>query len=183
MGFTPFRDGDIHSMIHSHNEQISTEIRNLDNSYILRTSPTELEQFFLAKARIEPLVLRADEYHIEEQRSIQVDARHDPNRFVFPGDRSHHIPGTQLTIAIPFEGDATLWRIRPSSWSSSGYPEIDLRGNMVVYQYQFADDAANPQRFKEEIDRAVTSLKNAAESAAPPPLEENRRPSVPGATA
>jgi hypothetical protein len=108
--------------------------------------------------------VRVDEYHIDEQRSIQVDARLDPNRFVFPGDRSHHIPGTQLIIAIPFEGDQMLWRIRPSSWSSSGYPEIDLRGNLVVYPYQFADDAANSQRFKEEIDRAVNSLKKAVDT-------------------
>jgi hypothetical protein len=109
-------------------------------------------------------VLNVDEYHIEDDRSIHVDARLDPNRFIFPEESSYHIPGTQLIVAIPFEGDSTLWGIRPSTWSSGGYPEIDLRDNLVLYTLQFADTAADPQRLKGEIERAVESLKDAAET-------------------
>ena len=117
-------------------QKLTSEIRGLENSYVLRTSPTELEQYYLAKAHIEPLTLRADAYHIEDQRSIQVDAGCDQNRMFFPGDRPYHIPGTQLTIAIPFEGDPTLWKIRASTYGQSGYPEIDVRGNLVLFPHQ-----------------------------------------------
>ena len=127
MSFTPFRDGDTFSTFRGHIERLTQEIRGLENSYVLRTSPTELEQYFLDKALIEPLTLHTDDYHIEDQRSIQVDARRDPNRMFFPGDTPYHIPGTQLAIAIPFEGDQLLWKIRASTWSLSGYPEINLR--------------------------------------------------------
>ena len=164
MSFTPFRDGDTFSTFRGHIERLTQEIRGLENSYVLRTSPTELEQYFLDKALIEPLTLHTDDYHIEDQRSIQVDARRDPNRMFFPGDTPYHIPGTQLTIAIPFEGDQLLWKIRASTWSLSGYPEINLRGNDVLLTHQFADDAANPTKLKEEIDRQVASLKNAVEN-------------------
>lgn len=164
MSFTPFSDGDTFSTFRGHMEKLTQEIRGLENSYVLRTSPTELEQFYLNKALIRPLVLDVDGYHIEDERSIQVDARRDPNRFFFPGDRPYHIPGTQLTIAIPFEGDPLLWKIRASTYSLSGYPEINLRGNVLLLAHQFADDAANPTKLKEEIDRQVASLKNAVEN-------------------
>lgn len=164
MSFTPFRDGDTFSTFRHQIEQTEQEIRGLENSYVLRTSPTELEQYYLDKVHIEPLTLHTDDYHIENQRSIQVDARHDPNRMFFPGDRPYHIPGTQLTIAIPFNGDPMLWKIRPSTYSSGGYPEIDLRGDVLLLTHQFADDAANPVQLKEIIDRHVTSLKNAVET-------------------
>jgi len=83
---------------------------------------------------------------------------------VFPGDRTRHIPGTQLTVAIPFDGDPTLWNIQPSSFSSGGYPEIDIRENLVLMLHQFADAAANPGRLKGEIDRQVSALQGAVET-------------------
>jgi hypothetical protein len=164
MSFAAFRDGDTYSAFQSHIAKLTQEIRGLENSYVLRTSPTELEQFYVDKSHIEPLTLHVDDCHIEDQQSAHVDARRDPNRVFFPGDSPYHIPGTQLTIAIPFEGDPMLWKIRPSSWSSGGYPEIDLRGNLALLTHQFADAAANPSELKEEIDRHVQALKNAVDT-------------------
>jgi hypothetical protein len=135
------------------------EIKNLENSYVLRTSPVELEQFFLDKAHVEPIVLHAEAMCIEDQRSVQVDAKRDPRRTFMPGDnRPYYIAGTQVTITIPFDGDPALWRIRPSSYSLSGYPEIDLRGNQMMLTHQFADDTADGAKIKTEIDRRILCL-------------------------
>ncbi|HWD40372.1 MAG TPA: hypothetical protein VG944_16100, partial [Fimbriimonas sp.] len=161
MGFHPFRDGDVFSTFQNHMARLIEEIRGLENSYVLRTSRAELERFFLDKAQFEPLTLHTDDYHIEDQRSLQVDARLDPGRAFFPGDRPYHIPGTQLRIAIPFDGDPTFWRIRPSRYISGGYPEIDVSGNLILLTHQFADDAANPAKLREAIDRHVAALKDA----------------------
>jgi hypothetical protein len=145
-------------------ERLKIEIRGLENSYVLRCSPTELEEHYLDQALIEPLKLHIDEYHIEDQRSVQVDARRDPNRIFFPGDHSHHIHVTELTIAIPFEGDQNLWKIQASTYSLSGYPEIDLRGDTVLLRFQFADDAADSNRIKQEIDQQVRRLGDAVQN-------------------
>lgn len=161
MAFTPFGEGDSYSVFRNHIEKIKQEIRGLENGYVLRTSPTELEQHFLGKALVEPPALLADQYFIEDQRIKQVDARRDPNRFFFPGDRPYHIPGTELTVAIPFEGDPSLWKVRPSTYSVSGYHEIELRDGLVLLRIQFADDAADPARLKREIDEQVRRLDDA----------------------
>jgi hypothetical protein len=161
MPFTPFSDGDVFAAFRGHMAKITAEIRGLENSYVLRTSPTELEAFYLDKAHIEPLVLHTEDFYIEDQKSTSVDARHDPNRFFFPGDKPYHIPGTQLTVAIPFDGDANLWKIRASTYSLSGFPEIELRENLVLFRHKFADDAAHPEKLRQEIDRKVDSLRQA----------------------
>lgn len=150
-------------MLRYHIENVTTEIRGLDNNYVLRTSPAELENYYLDKASVDPLVLKVDELCIEEERSIHVDARHDPNSIFFPEDSPYHIPGTQLTIVIPFEGDKTLWRLRASTRSNCHYPELTIRDNLLVLLYQFADSNPDPQRHKQEIDRTVTTLTNAVD--------------------
>ena len=44
MSFAPFRGGDTYSTFQNHIAKLTQEIRGLENSYVLRTSPTELEQ-------------------------------------------------------------------------------------------------------------------------------------------
>jgi hypothetical protein len=163
MGFLPFRDANVFSAFQTQIEKLLAEIRGLENSYVLRASSTELEQYYLGKAHIEPLRLRTDECCIDDQRSIHVHARLDPNRVFLPGDDPNHIPGTQLVVAIPFEGDPELWRISPSRCSTSRYPEIDLRENLVLITHQFADGAANSDKIKAEIDRSIGTLMKVAE--------------------
>jgi hypothetical protein len=73
---------------------LTAEIRGLENSYVLRTSPTELEKHYLERAHCEPLTLHVDDCFIhEDPRSVKVDARLDRNRFFLPGDRPDHVPG------------------------------------------------------------------------------------------
>ncbi len=112
MESTPFSDDDVFSAFGNRMQQLTAEIRGLENGYVLRTTPTELEQFYLDKARFEPLTLHTDDYHIEDPRSVEVDAR-------------LHIPGTQLTIAIPFEGDSQ--RLMRPGWCL-GVSQVEFSG-------------------------------------------------------
>src|SRR3954471_9573451 len=138
MAFTPFTNGETNSTFRHHLETVVKEIRELENSYVLRTSPTELEQHFLKKTLIEPLNLQVADYHIEGEKSVQVDARYDRNSIFIRGDRPYTIAGTELRIAIPFSGDETLWKLRPSTFGLSGYPDIELRADMVILPFRFA---------------------------------------------
>src|SRR5262249_22947762 len=142
MGFMPFRDASAYGAFQNHREKVRNQIRDLQNSVVLSMAPSELEVRFLKDALIEPLVLHADQLHQLDKRTILVDGRMDPNSFLFPGDHIPHISGTLLSVAIPFEGDEELWKIQPSS-SLSGCPEIDVRGDVIVLHYEFADAAAS----------------------------------------
>jgi hypothetical protein len=71
------------------------------------------------------------------------------------------VPGTRLDIAIPFEGDPMLWRVRASTFSVSGHPEIDIQQGKIVFTVEFPDDSADSQQLKSQIDRNIRSWADA----------------------
>jgi hypothetical protein len=145
------------------------KICELQNSEVLGTAPCELEARFLKDALIEPLVLHTDQLHQLDKRTILVDGRMDPNLFYFPGDRIPHVSGTMLSLAIPFDGDKELWKIQPSS-SRSGCPDIEVRTDVIVFHYEFADSAAANEakaaELRRRIDSHIESLKSNVEALA-----------------
>ncbi len=90
----------------------------------------------------------------------QLDVSHDFRRGVFLGERAI-VKGTSLEIAIPFEGDPMLWKIQASTFSMSGYPDIEIRNNEVLFNVSFPDDSADPDRLRADIERNIKSLSDA----------------------
>ena len=160
MKIYPFRDGDTFTTFSNLTKNISNEIKSLDNDYVMNASMTELEEHYIAKATIDPLVLHKEDYHIEEKIQIQKDVSHDFSRAIFPGERAF-VPGTKLKIAIPYSGDKGLWKIQPSTYSLSGYPEIEILADRIIIEIEYADDSANAENIKSQINREISSLYNA----------------------
>ena len=160
MGTRPFRDGDTFATFRALVEGTVREIDSLDSEYVLKASPTELEEYYVSKVTVTPLSLDAHNHYIEGQKGTQLDVSHHFDRVAFPGDRIV-VKGTTLHIAIPYSGDRNLWRIRPSTFSLSGYPELEIRDDVVVFACTFPDDSANPERLKAEIQNNIKSLADA----------------------
>jgi hypothetical protein len=156
----PFGEGDAHSTFRLHMDKLKAEIDALDNDYILKASPTELEQHFIEKGYIQPLVLHSDGMYIEGQQGVSIDVSHDFRRAVFPGEKVF-VQGTKMDIVIPYEGDPILWRLRASTYTLSGYPDISIGDSRIVISFQFPDDAADPKRLKADVDHVVKSLEEA----------------------
>lgn len=156
----PFSDGDSFSTFGNLVEKVIAEINSLDNEYVLKASPTELEKYFVEKVLILPLVLHEDKRYIKNQTGTQIDVSHDFGRIVSRGERAV-VKGTRVDIAIPFEGDQNLWRIRASTFSLSGYTEIEIQNNEVVFSVSFPDDSADPNSLRTEIERRTKSLVDA----------------------
>lgn len=156
----PFREGDSSATFRNILDSVTAEIKALENEYVLKASETELEQYYIEKAIIEPLTLYSDQQYIENHSGTQIDVSHDVRRAVFSGERAE-VRGTKIDIAIPFEGDPMLWRLKASTWSMGGYPEIDVRNGEILFSISFPDDSVNPDQLKADIDRNIKSLEGA----------------------
>ncbi|MCK9385609.1 MAG: hypothetical protein M0Q15_13400 [Nevskia sp.] len=156
----PFRDGDTFAAFRNIIDSVVNEIKSLENGYVLKASEAELEEFYTEKALIDPLVLHSDKQYIKNQSGTQIDVSHDFRRAVFPGERAV-VRGTRIDIAIPFEGNPMLWKIRASTWSSGGYPEIDVKNGEIILSISFPDDSANSDQLKSDITRSIKSLEDA----------------------
>jgi len=160
MGTRPFRDGDTFATFRALLERTLREIDSLESEYVLKASPAELEDYYISKVTVTPLSLDADNHYIEGQKGTQIDVSHHFDRVVFPGERAI-VKGTTLDIAVPYSGDPNLWRIRPSTFSLSGYPELEIRDDVIVFTCTFPDDSANPERLKGDIKSNIKSLADA----------------------
>lgn len=156
----PFSDGTSIIAFENLVEKVIAEINSLDNEYVLKASPTELEKYFVEKILILPLVLHEDKRYIKNQTGIQMDVSRDFLRAAYSRERIV-VNGTKVDIAIPFEGTPDLWKIRASTFSLSGYPEIELQNNEVVFSVSFPDDSADPNNLRAEIERLTKSLVDA----------------------
>ena len=153
----PFHDGTSSSAFGNLQRNILEEISQLANEYIAKASIAELEEYFINKCTINPLILHADEYHIENTSSTQINVYSSIDRAIFPGDRAS-VQGTRVDVAIPFEGAPKLWRLRASTYTVSGYPNIEIRDNLIVIKYSFPDDSPDPARLKQQIQRDIATL-------------------------
>jgi hypothetical protein len=163
MKIYPFNDGDTFATFRNIVDKVSQEIQALENEYVLKASLTELENYYIGKVIIHPLVLHTEQYYIENQSGTQIDVSHNFRRAVFPGQRAI-VQGTRLDIAIPYDGDSILWRIRASTFSLSGFPEIEILDDTIVLTVSFPDDAADPNQLKADINRNIKSLADAVKN-------------------
>jgi hypothetical protein len=177
MRIRPFRESDTFDTFRNIIDRVTGEIQSLENAYVLKASPTELENYYVERVLIHPLVLHTNQYYIEGQEGTKIDVTHDFRRAVFPGERAE-VQGTRLDIAIPYEGDPLLWRIRASTFSLSGHPEIEVRDNVIVFTVSFPDDSADPVQLKAEIESEIESLTDAVRNLGRD--VENHNKSAPG---
>lgn len=160
LNMQPFREGDTYATFRNLVESVTKEINALENEYVLKSSPAELEKFFIDKVVIDPLILHPDNRYIKDQYGTKIDVTHDFRRGIFAGE-SAVVKGTKLEIAIPFEGDPFLWKLRASTFSMSGYPDIDIHNNEIVFSITFPDDSADADRLRTEIERYTKSFVDA----------------------
>ncbi len=158
MTFIPFDDGDAIIYFRSLIDSVVAEISNLEPEYVLKASSTELEEYYVSKLPIEPLVLHPDRQYIVDQRQTGVDVSHERNRFVPEGERAV-VSGTRLEIAIPFEGDPRLWRLCPSErYDNLRFQPIEITDNNIVLRLLFPNDTAQSTIIRNNIKVTIARL-------------------------
>jgi hypothetical protein len=150
MAQRPFNNTDSHTAFRSLLKTTLDEIRELEADYVLKASATELEQFYVTKVSINPLVLHADQRYIDNERRVNLE-RNDYGRMITVG-------GTLIRIAIPYEGDKALWHVRPSTYGLS-YPELEFGSAEIAILYTLLDgDSGAAERMKSDVDRDIGTL-------------------------
>ena len=73
----PFRDMDTFFFFDEVIQEVITKINSLNNEYFLKASPTELEEYYIDKILIKPLILHSNDHYIKNQTGIQIDVSND----------------------------------------------------------------------------------------------------------
>jgi hypothetical protein len=153
-----FSNGDIFSTLHAHTEAVKKKIQTIPSNTVLNASEHDLVQSLVEEFRLNVPIVKDDEIHIADSGEAQVDVSGDPMRRFFSDQHSGPIlvPGNKTVIAVPFEGDAGFFRIRPQSYTLNP-PRGTVKNGEIVLTYLRADQ--NAEAIKHDYQRTVASIK------------------------
>ena len=133
-----------------------SEINSLDENRILRTSEQELCNYFIEKYKID--AIQIDELNIQVDTG---DAEIDVSRimeYIAYGDPGPvYVTGTRVAFYIPFTGDSQLFKLRPSTFSSS-VPRARVTSGEIVMVYE--EPPATFPRIQETFTADLKKLKD-----------------------
>jgi hypothetical protein len=122
----------------------------------LKSEPVEqLAEEIVKKFDINVPIL--DEASIQPaRREVDIDFSRDPTRRAYYSGRGGVEKGTEISISVPFQGDAEVFRLHASSHTME-YPRGSIGPSMIVFRRQGANlDAA---RVRQEFDEWLAAIK------------------------
>jgi len=114
-----------------------SHVDGIDSNSLLNTSVDDLCDSITDAFSIAPIRILDDQITVK-QDDIQVDVSQDRRRYIRDTGKPFYVPGTKITFFVPFEGDAGLFRCRPSTLSSV-LPEAVVSGHELVMSYERTD--------------------------------------------
>ena len=107
---------------------LAKEIRDLESNYLLNVSEEDLVKWLVDKHRIRLPMIRNEEIHVADQG--------ETNRIFSDFGVPVIVPGTTVSIGVPFDGDAALFQVKPNTFLSSGGPSAEIIGSEIRLTYE-----------------------------------------------
>jgi hypothetical protein len=148
----------IHDVVHAQRQGTLKAVEQLSPEAILTRNPDDLLADLVGRFRLNVPTLDRQaivQLPIEE---VDVNVAGDFRRPFLDSNRPHYIKGTAIRIAVPFEGEAILFKYGVSPLNSPIPGEI--RGDTVVLSHiaEHPDSAAVRREFESNLDRIQSML-------------------------
>lgn len=149
-----FSTHDLSGVLQNAVQQMRQEVESLEGNRLLNTAPEDLKNYLVQKYRVEPIILRRDQWFADHQET-QVDVRYDQSRWIRDTSRPVMVPGERFEVRVPFEGESELFYAQPNAWSSSP-PRAIVEKNELVLRYDSPSDS--PRDIRPLVDRTLTEI-------------------------
>jgi len=150
-----FSKYDWFSVQENQNNQLTTEISQMDGNRLLNTAVDDLCDYFEEKYRVNVPILKESDI-TADQKETQIDVSGDRLRVIRDRSRPFYVAGTEIEITVPFDGDTEVCNIRPTSFTLSP-PSADIRGNCLIIRVQGIN--LQSDRVRADIDEAISEIK------------------------
>jgi len=151
-----FSKADLHAVIQNQRALAAKEVDALLPDKVLNTPLEDLVTYIVEKQGIEALVLDDAQAQVG-QRDTRVDVTNDPLRWIPDRGERMFVPGTEVTLYVPFRGDPALFDCRPSTFTLNP-PRGTIDGNTLQLAVEVAEH--DPSRVKAELDRLLSDVKD-----------------------
>lgn len=150
-----FSENLLYDVLSRREEEMFREIDTIEGNRLLNTSVEDLCDYFVQKYKFEvPRLL--EEGITVDQQEVPIDVSKDPRRYILDRSQPYYIRGTAVTYFVPFEGDAELFRYRPSTYTFIS-PMGRISENELILTYPTLEHDANA--IKSAFQKDVSDIK------------------------
>ena len=150
-----FSDFDLRGTLENQYSAMQSEIDQMNDDRLLNTSVDDMILYLSDKYRIDPIHL--DESGITvDQTETQIDVSHDQGRYIRDRSQPFYIKGTSNKFYIPFSGDPSLFKCKPSTFTMSP-PVGTIEKNELVLTYNTTEH--NAEQLKNGFNRDLSEIK------------------------
>lgn len=158
-----FLEEDLYRQLQERQKRAAGIVDGIPQERFLISTDEQLVSYVEAQVRVEPIELH-EEARSMQQEECQVDVSGDRRRFF--GDEVQgpfYLPGTKVTITIPFTGEPWIFRYRTSSyWTVFPHGVVmEARGGqpaLLVIKIEQAHDT-NPEQFKQAFESEIDLIR------------------------
>lgn len=135
-----FSQGELRAYLHSRNVALHEEVQRTSDEHVLQAQPQEWASALAEAYGVQAPVLLHEERYADEPRSTMVDVRHEgQSRAIRDRSEPALVPGREVTVQVPFDGDATVLHLTPSQFSFNR-PEADVSGGALRFELEWPND-------------------------------------------
>jgi len=150
-----FCHGDWFAVAESQKKRLVGAIEGLAENQILNSPIDDLCQRYVSEYAVDVPVL--DETGIQvDGKEAQIDVSRDPMRFGYGEGRPIYVTGTAVSVYVPFSGDAGVFKIRPTTYTTS-FPRAVVQGQQLVLSLTGTN--LNAEQVKPHIEAALREIK------------------------
>lgn len=150
-----FCDEDLRGLIELYERQLREEVEGWEQNKVLAGSESDLVTYLVEKYTLHSPRLLREEIHIEREGEASIDVSGDPRRYVRDRSRPLYLPGSFVTVAIPFEGESALFSYKASTYSLNP-PRGRVSESRILISFHGTDFDA--ERLRNEIDTTVNKI-------------------------
>jgi len=150
-----FSEMDIHDLLDNAIRGVTREVEGIDGNRLLNTSPEDLCNYLITKFTLDSPRILEDKI-IADQSEVNLDVSQDFNRYVTDRSRPFVKLGTQVTLEVPFEGDAGFFRVRPTTFTTAP-PIAEVRACSLLLSTSGTE--LKPDQVRSEFDRTLNEIK------------------------
>jgi hypothetical protein len=126
------------------------EIERYDRNKLLNSNQEALRDYFVEKFGCDIPELHEGELRADESEA-RIDVSRNFDRMISDRSRPFYVPGTRITLILPFSGEAELLGYTPSTRFMGAVPSARVEGNTIIMDYTASEpDEMALSRWKNE---------------------------------
>jgi hypothetical protein len=154
-----FYDLNIYDIVEGQKHSLTEAIGEASEAFTANTDEAVVTHFVERFDLTVPILHDAEK--TISQREIDFDVSRDPMR-MFVNEGPFYIKGTEIVVHVPFEGEAELFRVRPSTYTLSP-PRGEVENGELLLEFSFPNDQPPPD-LKSAIDLRIAGIKQSLEN-------------------